>query len=83
MTRGGASHRTGQGRAEPSRAMTAAGGGGVRHRLTREERRQRAREILARLDARRDAEQLRQPPQLELFTPERSEDQAATKPEES
>jgi hypothetical protein len=50
--------------------ITGAHLSGVLHRLTREERRELAREILARLDARRAAEQLRQAPQLELFSPD-------------
>jgi hypothetical protein len=43
-------------------------------RLTREERLALVREILARLDARRDTEQLRSARQMELFSPEQPEE---------
>jgi hypothetical protein len=51
--------------------VTGAHLDGVRHRLTREERRELAREILARLDARRAAGQPQPSPlQLELPSPD-------------
>jgi hypothetical protein len=51
--------------------VTGAHLNGVRHRLTREERRELAREILARLNARRAAGQPQPSPvQMELLSPD-------------